>query len=203
MQTASSALSVTPAIPQAPARHMQDVSLVGRFMTPDHTEYPCQIVAMSVDAMEVICAHDGAVGMSVICYVTHVGRVEGTITEQFIGGFAVAIICSERKREKIASKLEWVLSLAKGGTVDDRVHERVTPRNTLSQISTTDGRTYPCRIIDISLSGAAVELDVRPALGSRMVLGGLEGIVVRQFDEGIAIEFLKVQPEEALDELVG
>lgn len=203
MQTATTALPTEPAMPETSGGEMHDVSLVGRFMTPDHTEYPCQIVAMSARAMEVICAHDGAVGMSVICYVTHVGRVEGTITEQFIGGFEVEIVCSERKREKIATKLGWVVAHAKGGTVDDRVHERVTPRNTLSQITTTDGRTYPCRILDISLSGAAIELDVRPALGTRMVLGGLEGVVVRQFDEGIALEFLKVQPEDALEQLVG
>ena len=182
---------------------MEQVSLVGRFMTPDHTEYPCQIVAMSAHGMEVICAHDGEIGMSVICYVTHVGRVEGTIVQQFVGGFEVEIVCSERKRDKIASKLEWVVSHARGGTVDDRVHERVTPTSTLSQVATADGRTYPCRILDISLSGAAIELDVRPALGSRMVLGGLEGIVVRQFDEGIAIEFLKLQPEETIDRVVG
>ena len=151
---------------------MKDVSLFGRFMTPDHVEYPCQVVAMSPTMMDVICAHTGEMGMSVICYVNHVGRVEGTIVRQNVGGFEVEIVSSERKREKIASKLEWVISHEQGGTVDDRIHERLTPRSTLSQISTMDGRAYPCRIIDISLSGAAIEIDVRPALGTRMVLGG-------------------------------
>ena len=179
------------------------VSLFARFMTPDHVEYPCQIVNMSPDAMEAICAHTGEIGMQVICYVNHIGRVEGTIERQFVGGFEIALRSSERRRDKIAAKLEWVVSHARGGSVDDRIHERVTPRNTLSQISTADGRVYPCRIIDVSLSGAAVELDVRPALGSRMVLGGLEGVVVRQFDEGIAIEFLRVQGEDSLQTLVG
>lgn len=204
MQTASNiAQSSACEAGAVPAAEPRNVSLFGRFMTPDHTEYPCQVVAMSPDMMDVICAHTGEIGMPVICYVTHIGRVEGSIVRQFVGGFEVEIVSSTRKREKIASKLEWVVSLASGGTVDDRVHERTTPRNTLSQISTTDGRTYPCRILDVSLSGAAVEMDVRPALGTRMVLGGLEGIVVRQFDEGIAIEFLKVQQEETLDQLIG
>ena len=205
MQTASR--TALPVSPDGDALACQgsgsfEVSLFGRFMTPDHIEYPCQVVEMSPRVMDVICAYVGEIGMQVICYVTHVGRVEGVVRRQFVGGFEVEIICSARKQEKIAAKLRWVVEHAAGGTADDRVHERVAPRNTLSQISTTDGRTYPCRILDISLSGAAVELDVRPALGTRMVLGGLEGIVVRQFDEGVALEFLKLQPESSIDELV-
>jgi hypothetical protein len=56
-----------------------------------------------------------------------------------------------------------------------------------------DGRRYNCKIIDISLSGAAIETDVRPAMGTPVTLGRMRARVVRHFDDGIAVEFASVQ----------
>jgi PilZ domain len=63
----------------------------------------------------------------------------------------------------------------------------------------SDGRQYQCRIVDLSLSGAAVESDAKPALGSPVTLGNMRGEVVRHFDEGVAIEFAVVQRHETLE----
>ena len=200
-QAAPTALA--PERPERRAYKRHRVSLFGRFMTPDKLEYPCQVVDMSPGSMAVVCAHVGEIGMQVICYVTHIGRVEGTITRHFTGGFAMALNTSARKREKLNAKLEWIVNHAKYGTPDDRVHERRSPRNPLTEVRLHDGRSYKCRIIDISMSGAAIEIEVRPDLGTKLTLGGLEGIVVRQFDEGVAIEFLKVQADDSLDRFIG
>ncbi|HMF67294.1 MAG TPA: hypothetical protein VK602_06755, partial [Phyllobacterium sp.] len=48
-------------------------------------------------------------------------------------------------------------------------------------------------------SGAAVELRMRPALNSQVILGSMRGRVVRHFEEGVAIEFATVQSREAID----
>ena len=50
------------------------------------------------------------------------------------------------------------------------------------------GRVVDARS-DGSLSGAAVEIDVKPALGVQVILGTMRGQVVRHFDDGIAVEF--------------
>ena len=63
----------------------------------------------------------------------------------------------------------------------------------------TDGRQYECRIVDLSLSGAAIEIDVKPALGSQVTLGTMRGQVVRHFDDGVAVEFAVLQRVETLD----
>ena len=62
-----------------------------------------------------------------------------------------------------------------------------------------DGRQYQCRIIDLSLSGAAIEIEVKPALGVQVTLGTMRGQVVRHFEDGVAIEFAVVQRPETLD----
>ena len=191
-----------PEQPERRAFERRKVSLFGRFMTPDKLEYPCQVIDLSPGGMGVICAHVGEVGMPVICYVTHIGRVEGTIARHFTGGFGMKLVASERKREKLIAKLEWIVSHAKYGTPDDRIHERRAPRSPLTEVKTSDGRAYKCKIIDISLSGAAIEIEVRPELGARLNLGGMEGIVVRHFDEGVALEFLKLQQDDSLSRFV-
>ena len=62
-----------------------------------------------------------------------------------------------------------------------------------------DGRQYRCRVIDLSLSGAAVEIDVKPAHDVEVMLGNMRGRVVRHFEDGIAIEFATLQRQEILD----
>ncbi len=63
-----------------------------------------------------------------------------------------------------------------------------------------DGRQYECRIIDLSLSGAAVEIDVKPATGTPVVLGTMHGQVDRHFEEGVAIQFASVQAADTLEQ---
>jgi CheY-like chemotaxis protein len=58
-----------------------------------------------------------------------------------------------------------------------------------TQIVLSNGEVHPCRVLDLSLSGAALELEARPAVGERVRVGRTEGRVVRYTDEGIAVEF--------------
>ena len=54
-------------------------------------------------------------------------------------------------------------------------------------------------VVDLSLSGSAVGIEVKPALGVQVTLGTMRGQVVRHFDDGVAIEFAVVQRPETLD----
>ena len=58
-----------------------------------------------------------------------------------------------------------------------------------TQIVLSNGEVHPCRVLDLSLSGAGLELEARPAVGERVRVGRTEGRVVRHTDEGIAVEF--------------
>ena len=113
-------------------------------------------------------------------------------------GFTVSLKATDRKRDKLAAQLTWIANKHELSLPEDRRHDRFAPRNPRAEIQLQDGRSYPCRIIDLSLSGAAIDIDVRPAIGTQVTLGTMRGRVVRHFQEGIALEFATIQPQEAL-----
>lgn len=175
------------------------IKIYGRFMLEDRSEHPCQVMDMSPGNVSLRCDQVGDPGEKVIAYLDHLGRVEGVLTRRLPDGFAMTVIASERKKDKLAAQLTWLANKHELDLPEDRRHERVAPRNPMSVLHLMDGRQYQCRIIDLSLSGAAIEIDVRPAIGIQVVLGTMRGQVVRHFDEGIAIEFANVQRPELLD----
>lgn len=179
------------------------VSLLGRFMLESRREFPCQIINMSPGGAALIAPTTGNIGERVVAYMDHIGRLEGKITRLFPGGFAIDILATPRKREKLASQLTWLANKAILNMPEDRRHERLEPRVSVTTLSMTDGREYNCRLLDLSLSGAAVSIDVRPAIGSAVMLGKMRARVVRHLENGIALEFSHLQDKELLEQEFG
>lgn len=175
------------------------VKVYGRFMLEDRTEHPCQVVDMSPGDTLLRADRVGELGEKVIAYIDHIGRIEGVVTRITNDGFAMTIVASERKKDKLAAQLTWLANRHELDLPEDRRHDRVSPRNPISVLQLGDGRQYQCRIVDLSLSGAAVEIDVRPALGTPVTLGTMRGRVVRHFEDGVAIEFAAVQRVDTLE----
>jgi hypothetical protein len=186
---------------RAERRHFQRVRIkvYGRFMLEDRTEHPCQVIDMSPGNVAFRADRSGAPGERVIAYLDHIGRIEGIVTRRLDDGFAMTIIASERKRDKLAAQLTWLANKHELDLPEDRRHERVTPRNPITVLKLPDGRQYQCRIIDLSLSGAAVEIEVKPDLGTQISLGTMRGTVVRHFEDGVAIEFAALQRVDTLE----
>jgi hypothetical protein len=185
---------------QAEKRNFQRVrvKVYGRYMLEDRSEHPCQIVDMSPGDAALRANQPGQLGEKVIVYLDHIGRVEGVVTRLFRDGFAMTILASERKREKLAAQLTWLANRHELDLPEDRRHDRIAPRNPLSKLRLDTGEEYRCRIIDLSLSGAAVEVATKPELGAAVTLGAMRGRVVRHFDDGVAVEFAMLQREETL-----
>ena len=178
---------------QMPRFQRVKVSVLGRYMLADRREFPCQILEMSPGDAAVIAPVSGNVGEKVIAYLDHVGRIEGTILDSIEGGFVMEVAASPRKRDKMAAQLTWLANKDLLNLPEDRRHERVVPDIRHSYVVLDDGRRYNCKIIDISLSGAAIELDVRPAMGTPVTLGRMRARVVRHFQNGVAVEFASAQ----------
>ena len=195
----SAAIDIAPSRAERRTFQRVRIKIYGRFMLEDRTEHPCQVVDMSPGNVALRTERVGEPGEKVIAYIDHIGRIEGVITRTLPDGFAMTVIASDRKRDKLAAQLTWLANKHELDLPEDRRHERIPPRNPISVLQLNDGRQYQCRIIDLSLSGAAVEIDVKPALGTQVTLGTMRGQVVRHFDEGVAVEFAVVQPQEALD----
>ena len=74
---------------------------------------------------------------------------------------------------------------------EDRRHERVPPRDRYTTLRLSNGREFAARLIDSSMSGAAMIVDYQPPIGSAVVVGSTASQVVWIFDNGIAVEFLR------------
>ena len=178
------------------------VNLLGRYMLADRREFPCQVTDMSPGGMALIAPVAGKVGERVIAYVDHVGRLEGVIARPLPNGFAMTIGAILRKRDKLAAQLTWLANRHILGLPEDRRHGRIVPRNPVGRLILPNGLNIACRVIDISESGAAIATDQRPEIGTLVTIGKTPGRVVRHLEEGFAIEFMRVQHPDLLEENV-
>lgn len=178
------------------------VHLLGRYMLPDRREFPCQVINMSPGGLALLAPGIGNVGDRVVAYLDHIGRVEGKITRIIDNGFAMTVGATPRKRDKLAAQLTWLANRDILNLPEDRRHDRIVPRNPIAVLTLEDGTKMTCRIIDLSLSGAAIAAENRPPLKSTVLLGRVQGRVVRNLEDGFALEFLHAQPIETLEESV-
>ncbi len=178
------------------------VALLGRYMLADRREYACQTTDMSPGGVALIAPVKGAVGERVILYLEHIGRIEGEITRHLPDGFAMSISATLRKRDKIASQLTWLANRHALGLPEDRRHERVVPRNPMVEMKVESGRILTARLIDVSISGAAISIADPLPIGASVTLGRTPAKVVRHFQGGMAVEFLlPISPDRFDDNL--
>jgi hypothetical protein len=178
------------------------VNLLGRYMLSDRQEYPCQVANMSPGGMAIIAPVSGQAGERVIAYIDHLGRLEGVIARLYQNGFAMTVAATPRKRDKLAAQLTWIANRHILNLPEDRRHGRIIPRRPVTDLAMPNGIALTCRIIDLSLSGAAIATDQRPALGMLVMLGKVQGRVVRHLDDGFAVEFTRLQHPDFLEESV-
>jgi len=174
------------------------VRVFGRFMREDKQEYPCQVVNMSPGGMVVLSPVSCADNERVVAYLDNFGRIEGVVMRSFEGGFAVRILASHFKREKIANMLTWITNQEALGLTEERQHERVVPINPSSKLILPNGEVHACRVIDVSLSGASIDSEVRPPVETMVILGRMRGRVVRHHEHGVAIQFAELQDPDSL-----
>ena len=195
-------LAIASSIAADRRRHQRvQVSLLGRFMLPNLQEYPCQTIDMSPGGAAIISPVPVRVGDRIVAYIDHIGRIEGSVARLLEGGFAMTIQTSAHKRDKLAAKLTYLANKDLLNLPEDRRHERQVVENPYTSLVMPDGRSYPCSVLDISLSGAAVRIAVRPRVGALVHLGNMRARVVRHIDEGVALEFATVQADRPVEDL--
>jgi len=168
-------------------RHVT-VSVPGRYMLEDKREFPCRTVDFSLFSVSLVAPVRGALGERIVVYLDYVGRLEGTVIRDTTFGFAIALMLSPLKRDKVADLLTWFMNremLEKA----DRRHERIVPALRHCIMSLEPDREHLVRLIDLSVSGAAIASDLDMPLTTHVNLGSRPGHIVRHFEGGFAIEF--------------
>jgi hypothetical protein len=62
------------------------------------------------------------------------------------------------------AQLTWLANRDILNLPEDRRHDRIVPRNPIAILTLEDGSKMTCRIIDMSLSGAAIAAETRPPM---------------------------------------
>lgn len=179
------------------------VQLFGRFMREDKQEYACQVINMSAGGIAILAPVTCFEGERIVAYLDNLGRIEGTVARLFDGGFAIKIMASFYKRERIANLLTWLINQKSLGLAEERKHERVVPRVNASKLILPNGEVHDCRVIDVSLSGASIACRAKPPVGTVVILGRMRGRVVRHHGQGVAIQFAELQDPDSIARTFG
>jgi hypothetical protein len=187
-------------ISQERRRHQRvKISVLGRYMLENRREYPCQAVNMSPGGIALVAPVVGNPGERVVAYLDHIGRIEGQIVRHIPSGFAMTVAATVRKRERLAAQLTWLANRHALNLPEDRRHERILPKNPRTTLTLPNGVVHPCRVIDMSLSGAGVAVETPIEIGTAVMLGRMQSRVVRHFDGGVAVEFKHEQLPSVLE----
>jgi hypothetical protein len=178
------------------------LALLGRYMLEDKREFPCQTIDVSVGGLSITAPVRGALGERIVAYFDALGRVEGIVVRHLEFGFALKVNMTPAKREKLVNQLTWLVNRKTLGLPEDRRHERIVPKDTNTIIKLADGSTFPAKIVDISISGAAITCTGQAPMGAMLHIGKRPARVVRVFDHGLALEFALPLSFDVFDENV-
>lgn len=192
--------ATAPEIPVAPLP--AGPNLFGRFMLPDMSEHPCQVIGLTAEGATFLSEHVPPAGLPVVAYLEELGRVEALTADPVDGGFKIQFTLKGARLDKLESRIKWLNQKHKGSEAEGRRHARFEPRDSRSQITLPDGRVYTCEVLDISVSGAGIRVEVMPAIGTYVMLGKMRGRVVRYLEQGLAIEFVSQLDGRQLGALV-
>ena len=177
-----------PIDPSERRKHLRvEVPLKARFLDDSGNEQACLVINISAGGAFLRTKNPPEFGKAVVLYIDQLGRYEGRVTRSGANSFAVTY---EKKRAKSARTADDLTQIMNQGR---RTHDRRrAPRiqhDAPAIIHFEDGRTEQCAILDISLTGASIEVSPRPPLGTRLILGRMTAKVVRRHDKGVGVVF--------------
>ncbi len=170
-------------------RHSRvNYKLKARYLAEDGRERPCVVVNISAGGAMVRAKTTPRAGEKVVLYIDSVGRFEGEVIRSGKHAFAVKYKARRAKIQRTADALIRVLN--RGQQAADR---RKAPRIEVeSQVIVTnaDGSQLDCTIMDVSLTGASLNINPQPALGTEMIIGRMKARVVRLHEDGVGVVFI-------------
>ena len=166
------------------------IRIKGRFLNEVSEDKSLQTRNISCGGALIDSDYRPPVGVRVICYFDHLGRVAATVTRQTETGFAVDFQTTQPKRDRLADKLIWMINSGPLNLAEERKASRYAAGGP-AMVQREDGRDLQCRVIDISLTGASFNTTgPLPVIGETVRAGNLYGRVVRSEEQFFAIRYL-------------
>lgn len=161
--------------------------LKARFLNEAGQERPCIVVNVSAGGAYIHAKNPPAFGENVVLYIEGLGRFEAQVIRSGADSFAVAYQIKRAKRARTADDLTEIVNRGRRSR-SRRVNPRIR-QDAPTIVHFEDGRSVKCGILDISLTGASIEISPRPPLGAHLILGRMTAKVVRRHEKGVAVIF--------------
>jgi hypothetical protein len=147
---------------------------------------------LSVAGLRFRSASVPSLGETLTCSIRHAGTLEVLVVHRTKTAFVTRVTRAEVAIPVIVRRL---LDLAEDQGCDlapRRVHPRFVPDRPDILVTTASGVQVPGRLINVSASGAALQVDIRLEPGTRITLGRTPATVARCFEDGIGAAFLEL-----------
>lgn len=166
------------------------IRLGGRFLL-EGTDYPLVSVNVSCGGGLFRSKTVPPQQTKVVCYLDELGRIAGEVVRADGEKFAVVFEATDRKRDKLADQLMWLLNKERYGFKEVRAAPRYAGGKE-AIVLRANGVKLQCRVLDLSVTGAAFECQgPLPFIGEKVRAGRLHGIVVRAGSGEFAISIVK------------
>jgi hypothetical protein len=175
------------------------VPLKARFLTEDGEERPCLVANISAGGALLKAKVVPKEGDYVVLYIDDVGRFEGKVVRSGEHVFAVDYRGRKSKSKRTADALT-AAAATRGSRIDRRAAPRIK-QDSPAIVTLETGETLSCSILDISLTGASIEIEPRPPLGMQLTLGRMSAKVVRRHEKGVGVVFSG--PARRMEDAIG
>lgn len=181
--------------------------IAGRAMLIGGWEFACEARKVTVRSAEIqadpAAGIQAQAGQAVVCYLDEIGLLPGKVLRPLETGFLMGFLLPEARWRRIASRLEWHSHRA-ARSAELRSAPRIVPLHREVEVRLGEGIVLAGRILNISMSGAAITLDgvSMPFVGARVRIGARYAVVVRLLDDGIGVQFDAPFTPENFDERV-
>jgi hypothetical protein len=165
------------------------LSLPGRYMLADGQEFDCRIIDVSPVGVAIRGPMVGDLGERVVAYLQELGRIEGVVVRRADDWFAVELKVPSSRLQKLATRIDGLAKRQAEGAPERRAFERVDLEQKRATLRLSDGREFAAALIDVSVEGAALEVDVTPPMGAAVRIGERRAHVSRHFAGGVAVTF--------------
>jgi hypothetical protein len=159
-----------------------DLPLKARMLTAAGEEVRCLVTNVSAGGALLRSNTPPKFNEEVVLYIETLGRFEATVIRSDRNNFAVTYNGSRAKTKRTADALTEIKN--PGNANKDKRNKPRYAQDAEAIVRLEDGRTVKCSIIDVSLTGASIEIHPRPPLGMHLILGRMRAKVVRRHDKG-------------------
>ena len=168
-----------------------EIALHGRFLNDQSEEHALVTTNISCGGALVKSPAKPDLDSQVVVYLDEMGRVQGTVVRHTDEGFALNFKVTQKKRDKLADKLIWLINRDKLGLVEERGATRFAAEGP-ALIIRQDGRHLQCHVVDISLTGAGfIAQGPPPMIGEIVTTGTVSAEVVRSNGSNFGVRFLR------------